>query len=178
MTNPQHNPKIRTLAAAHMAKDPDLSAIRRWKYGTVTGPVARLAGGATNDEYNAAAMTGQAFATWHSTRREVHYGKTGTSLGRALRQIGNPGAYGPSDPTARRLIDNLLAAATGEQLHRAVVAAMDRLRHVDHPPNWELLYTQLLDWQTPSLRNQVRLAWGQDFATAAPTPTTDNPDNN
>lgn len=165
-----HHPLIRRLAAAHYAKDSDMSHIRRWKFDHPTGPVTRLAGGATHTEFQAAALTAQSFAIWHTSRREVHYGKTGTNLGRAMRQLGHPGAYGPNDPGARRLADNLLAAATADQLARTLVTIMDRLRNTDHPPNWEQLHTDLADWLNPATRNQVRLAWGQGFATPAATP--------
>ena len=83
---------------------------------------------------------------------------------------GHPGAFGPNDPGARRLADNLLAAATADQLARTLVTIMDRLRNTDHPPNWEQLHTDLADWLNPATRNQVRLAWGQGFATPAATP--------
>lgn len=164
-----NNPLITRLVAAHHRRDSDLTSIRRWTYPQVTGPMTRLAGDHGWDEYCAAAITATAFATWHAGRSTVHKGKADTSLGRALRQLGNPGARGPQDPRARRLIDQILSASTGDQLHRAVGNAITALKGDNHPPNWALLHQHILAWMNPSTRPRVLLAWGQDFATSAPT---------
>lgn len=159
----------RRLAAAHHSRSADLSAARRWTYGTVTGPVARLVGGTTDAEYQAGALTAQAFATWNSGRATPHPGAKGSSLGTAMRQIGTAGDYGPRNVTACRLLDSLLAAPNGPALQRCLVAIINALRSANHPPHWGTLYTDLIDWHDPKKQAAVRLRWGQSFTTARPT---------
>lgn len=163
MNNSESALLLRRLSAAYWSKNPDISHARRWRYGTVTGPMVRLAGGDTHTAYLAAAITTHAFMLWHTGKSEINYGKTGTSIGRALRQIGHSGSYRPYDPTATRLMDALLNATTGEQLHRILIQSITRLRHEKYPPNWEQLYNDILGWFSSENKTKVRLKWGQHF---------------
>lgn len=168
--NEERDPLISRLALAHNKRSRDIGPARRWKFGEVTGPMCRLAGSHGNDAYIAAAITTQAFLVWHSAKPAIHYGKKDTSLGRALRQVGQAGSYGPRNDTANRVIDKLLEASTPAQLHQAIQTAFITMKKVNHPPHWGLLHQHIQMWMNPTTRNDVRLAWGQDFATPAPTP--------
>ncbi|QHE72600.1 type I-E CRISPR-associated protein Cse2/CasB [Rhodococcus sp. WAY2] len=166
-----HSPRDHKLGnrVAHRAKR--LSALRRWEYPTVDRAVIAVTEGADEDDYLLYALAGKAFTIWHSGRSDVHYGKTGTGLGRAMRQLGRAGAYGPRDPRAERALATLLDADTPHRLAAALDSVMAAVSGVDHPPHWETLISDLRDWHNPTRRDQVRLRWGQQFYTAPPKPT-------
>lgn len=163
MTSPHFADLPRHLAHLHYSRSSDLSHIRRWTFGTVTGPIARVAAADTHTNFLASALTAQAFTLWHSGKKEVHYGKTGTNLGRAMRQLGTPDGFGYKNPTVAHLFDLLLAASTGAELQRHLTTIMKRLRHNDHPPHWETLAEDLARWLDPQTRNQVRIDWATSF---------------
>ncbi|MDN5758981.1 MAG: type I-E CRISPR-associated protein Cse2/CasB [Tomitella sp.] len=165
---------VRGLAAAHKSRHPGMSALLRWQYPQVDPRV--IAGVAADDEpgYQAGALTAKVFALWHAGRADVHYGKRGTSLGRAMRQVGRSGAYGPRDPAAERSLTGLLDAATPATLGAAFDRAAAHLKSADHPPHWETLATDLRAWLEPDTRDAVRLRWGQAFYTSTPAATADD----
>lgn len=156
------------LRLAHAHRNRALSALLRWNYPTVDRQVIALTQDASRADYLLYAQVGKAFATWHSGKTDVHYGKGGTGLGRAMRQIGRPGGYGPSDPAAVRTIAALLEATTTTRLACALDRTFAHLRGVDHPPHWTTLVADLRDWTNPETRDDVRFRWGQQFYTWTP----------
>lgn len=150
--------------------DGTLPVARRWQYGTVDARMIGLTVAADTDrEYAAFATVAVAHATWHSGRATPHSGKHGTNVGRAMRQLGNTGAYGPRDPRAVRALDRLMVAGMYSDLHQAVALVAQALREVDHPPHWATLAADLTQWQaSPDDRDTVRARWARGFHTATP----------
>lgn len=156
------------------------TVLTRWRWGQVTQPMVAVTINADTPAEIAACQTvAVGLVRWHSGRLSVHRGKPGTSLGRALRQAGKPGGYGPKDPAAVRAMDRVLAAETYPDLHEAVLAVLGLIGSVDHPPHWATLIDDLVCWQGDrSARDRVRGGWVRDFHTHTaktdpePTPST------
>lgn len=151
---------LSTLTALQLSRR--LSGLLRWTFFAPTALIAEAVADAdTDDEVNAFAITAVGFACWHRSRPDVHYGRDGTSLGRAMRQLGSSGHYGPGDPTTVRMLDQLTTATTCEDLCAAVARICTALSSAGHPPRWSQLATDLLDWQHSP--DAVRWRWVRDF---------------
>lgn len=167
MNNPTSDEDyIRRLVAAHHARK--LAPFRRWRYPAVDPAVVALTEGSTREDYRIYALTGKAFTLWHSGRTDPHYGREGTGLGKAMRQIGRAGAYGPRDPGAVRALDGLVLAETSDSLAAALDKVSAKLSGSDHPPHWATLIEDLRQWHNRATRDDVRLRWAQQFHTNAP----------
>jgi len=159
---------VRRLAAAHHSRK--LSPLRRWQYPAVDLGVVALTEGSSRDDYLVYALTGKAFTLWHSGRSDPRYGREGTGLGKAMRQIGSAGAYGPRDPGAVRALDGLVRAESPAQLAAALDKVSALLSGTDHPPHWSTLAEDVRQWHDRSTRDAVRLRWAQQFHTTATKP--------
>lgn len=158
------------LAALHHQRR--LMPLRRHQYGQVTSLLAEATSAATSpDEAEAFSTVAVAFTQFARGGEQPRMGRFGTSLGRAMRQVGNRGAYGPRDPGAARAVDRLLAAGTYRDVHEAVVAAVSRLDADAYPPHWAGLADDLVAWQDPACRDTVRTRWVRDFYTTRPAAT-------
>ncbi len=154
------------LAASFHSRS--INAARRWRYPTVDTAMIRLTrAGTCPAQYRAFQSVAVAYATWHSGQARPHPGRAGTSVGRALRQLGRPGAYGPDDPAAQRTLDRLVQAGTYDDLHPIIVRAAAQLGSADHPPHWVTLAEDLIRWQTDP--DPVRVSWARDFYTYQPS---------
>lgn len=160
---------ITALAAAKNANDPGIAKLIRWTpAGRVDIDVLRITAAAEDDQWAAWALAGKLFARWHSGRSTVRYGKAGTGLGHALRTIGSPGARGPRDPGAVRLLDRLISANTDAALADVIDAVGRRLRAVEYPPNWATVAAEIEAWRNPLTRNDVQIMWARQFHTYQP----------
>lgn len=161
-------------ALAHQRR---LIGLRRHRYGDVTTAMIAATGAATTEqEADAFTTVAVAFATYHRAASAPRRGRLGTSIGRAMRQIGGPGGYGPRDPGAVRALDRLHMAAVYEDLHTAVVAVAATLDSDASPPHWAALADDLVAWQNPGSRDRIRTKWARDFNTRTIRPAADAAD--
>lgn len=163
---------IHVLGAAVHSQDPAVGRLLRWAPdGRVDVDVLRITSDAADDQWISWALAGKLFARWHSGRINVHYGKAGVGLGHGLRSLGAPGARGPRDPSAVRLLDRLLAANSDAALADVLDAAGRRLRSVDFPPHWATITAELESWRNPVARTDIKVLWARQFHTYQPVAT-------
>ncbi|MFZ2529769.1 MAG: type I-E CRISPR-associated protein Cse2/CasB [Rhodococcus sp. (in: high G+C Gram-positive bacteria)] len=157
---------LRHLTAAAYSNDPGIRRLRTWRPdGAVSTDVLRLTAAAGDDQWIPWALTGKLFAYWNFGRSTVRYGRPGTGLGHALRSIGQPGARGPRNPGAVRLLNRLLTVNSDQELADALDAIGRHLRSVDHPPHWATIAAELEAWRDPSTRTDVHVSWARQFNT-------------
>lgn len=163
---------IHDLGAAVHAQDSALGRLLQWTPdGRVDVDVLRITAAADDDQWISWALSGKLFARWHSGRTVVRYGKVGEGLGHGLRSLGIPGARGPRDPGAVRLLDRLLAANSDAALAVVLDAAGRRLRSVDFPPHWATITAEIDEWRNPPARTAIQVRWARQFHTYQPAAT-------
>lgn len=163
---------IRTLAAAAHAHDPALRRLSKWQPEGIVDPVViGLTAEANDEQWISWALTGKLFARWHFGRASVRYGPEGAGLGHALRTIGSPGARGPRNPAALRLLTRLTTVDSDPALSFTVDAIGAALRSSDYPPRWSSVADEIHAWRNPQTRNITRVLWARQFHTYQPAPT-------
>lgn len=156
---------IRRLAAAHSSRT--IGALMNWHPGIIDPGVIALTQDADEIEYIPWALTGKAFARFHSGRRDVRYGYPGTGIGGWARRI-------DADPVAvERLITGLARAQAPLDLDRGLTAlARMNPRGQRFSPHWPTVLNELTTWADPTRREQVRFTWARDYYTYTPPATT------
>lgn len=152
---------IRRLAAAHSSRD--IGPLMRWHPGQIDPRVIALTQDADHTEYTPWALTGKAFALFHSGLRDVRYGYTGTGIGGWARRV-------DADPVAvERLITTLARAQSPLDLDRALTAlARLNVRSPRFSPHWQTVLDQLTGWTDAARRDHIRFTWVRDYYTYTP----------
>lgn len=160
---------IRRLAAGHNGGG--LPALHRWHPGQIDPQVIAFTQDADHDEYIAWALTGKAFALFHSGRRDVRYGFDGTGIGRWARRADT------SPQTTERIVSALTRAQNPLDVDRQLTAlARMNTGGARFSPHWETVLAELVAWGDPARRDDVRFTWARDFNTFTPSSASSAPD--
>lgn len=157
---------IRRLAAGHSSGK--LGPLFSWHPGQIDTRVIAFTSDADRDEYIPWALTAKAFALFHSGRRDLRYGYAGTGIGRWARRA-------DSSPQA---VDRLVTAFTRAQHPLDIDRQLTALARMNttgarFSPHWETVLDELVSWNNPALRDNVRFTWARDYNTY--TPATNGP---
>jgi CRISPR type I-E-associated protein CasB/Cse2 len=148
---------IRWLAAGHAAGK--LGALHQWRPGVIDPAVIALTQDADRAEYVPWGLTAKAFALFHSGRRDVLYGFTGTGIGRWARRCG-------ADSVAtERMITALARAQDPLAIDRQLTALARMNTPGRFSPHWETVLAELVCWADPTRGDDARFAWSRDYYT-------------